>query len=144
MSNCLFALGPYINPMTNVLLTDLGLSIPLKFLFESFIDKWVSTSVDSTIYWHCTFETFHLPLLFELLPSSDPGHKKFWKRETGSMFSLQKCEGMNEWIKSMFSLSVYCTLMLMNFNSIRVFLFHYLKTVSRSLSPSRVIFLRAK
>ena len=33
---------------------------------------------------------FHLPLLFELLSSSDPGHKKFWKRGTGSMFSLQK------------------------------------------------------
>ena len=45
MSNCLFALGPYISPMTNVLLTDLGLSIPL-----SFIDKCISTSVDSTIY----------------------------------------------------------------------------------------------
>ena len=41
MSNCLFALGPYINPMTNVLLTDLALSIPLKFFFESFIDKCV-------------------------------------------------------------------------------------------------------
>ena len=45
MSNFSFALGPYINPMTNVLLTDLGLSIPL-----SFIDKCMSTSVDSTIY----------------------------------------------------------------------------------------------
>ena len=45
MSNCLFALGPYISPMTNVLLTDLGLSIPL-----SFIDKCISTPVDSTIY----------------------------------------------------------------------------------------------
>ena len=45
MSNCLFALGPYISHMTNVLLTDLGLSIPLNF-----IDKRVSTSVDSTIY----------------------------------------------------------------------------------------------
>ena len=45
MSNCLFAFGPYISPITNVLLTDLGLSIPL-----SFIDKCVSTSVDSTIY----------------------------------------------------------------------------------------------
>ena len=44
MSNCLFAFGPYISPMTNVLVTDLGLSIPL-----SFIDKCVSTSVDSTI-----------------------------------------------------------------------------------------------
>ena len=76
--------------MTNVLLTDLGLSIPPKFFFESFIDKYVSTSVDSTIYWQYTFETFHLPLLFELFPSSDPGHKKFWKRETGSMFSLPK------------------------------------------------------
>ena len=41
MSNCLFALDPYISPMTNVLLTDLGLSIPL-----SFIDKCVSTSHD--------------------------------------------------------------------------------------------------
>ena len=45
MSNCLFALGPNISPMTNVLLTDLGLSIPL-----SFIDKCISTSIDSTIY----------------------------------------------------------------------------------------------
>ena len=76
--------------MTNVLLTDLGLSIPLKFFFESFIDKCVSASVDSTIYRQYTFETSHLSLLFELLPSLDPGHKKFWKRETGSMFSLQK------------------------------------------------------
>ena len=47
MSNCLFALGSYISPITNVLLTDLGLSIPL-----SFIDKCISfsKSVDSTIY----------------------------------------------------------------------------------------------
>ena len=45
MSNYLFALGPYISPMTNVLLTDLGFSIPL-----SFIDKCMSTFVDSTIY----------------------------------------------------------------------------------------------
>ena len=45
MSNSLFALGPYVSPMTNVLLTDLGLSIPL-----SFIDKCISTSVGSTIY----------------------------------------------------------------------------------------------
>ena len=45
MSNCLTALGPYISPMTNVLLTDLGLSIPL-----SFIDKCLSTSVDKAIY----------------------------------------------------------------------------------------------
>ena len=45
MSNCLFALGPNICPVTNVLLTDLGLSIPL-----SFIDKCISASVDSTIY----------------------------------------------------------------------------------------------
>ena len=28
MSNCLFALGPYLSAMTNALLTDLGLSIP--------------------------------------------------------------------------------------------------------------------
>ena len=76
--------------MTNVLLTDLGLSIPPKFFFESFIDKCVSAPADSIIYWQYTFETFHLPLLFELLPSSDPGHKKFWKRETGSIFSLPK------------------------------------------------------
>ena len=33
---------------------------------------------------------FDLPLLFKLLPSSDPGHKEFWKRETDSMFSLRK------------------------------------------------------
>ena len=45
MSNCLFVLGPCISPMTNVLFTDLGLSIPL-----SFIDKCISMSVDSTIY----------------------------------------------------------------------------------------------
>ena len=76
--------------MTNVLLTDLGLSIPPKFFFESFIDKCISTSVDSTIYRQYTFETFHFPLFFELPPLSDPGHKKFWKRETGSMFSLRK------------------------------------------------------
>ena len=38
------------------------------------------------------FEIFHLLLVFELLPSSDSGHKKFWKRETGSMFSLQKTQ----------------------------------------------------
>ena len=50
ISNCLFVLVPYINPMTNVLLTDLGLSIPPKFFSENFIDKCVSTSVDSTIY----------------------------------------------------------------------------------------------
>ena len=50
ISNCLSALGPQINPMTNVLFTDLGLSIPPKFFFESFIDKCVSTSVESTIY----------------------------------------------------------------------------------------------
>ena len=36
-----------------------------------------------------TLETFHLPLLFELLPSSDPGHKKFWKRDTGMLLSLR-------------------------------------------------------
>ena len=34
--------------MTNVLLTDLGLSIPPKFLFESFIKKSISTTVDSS------------------------------------------------------------------------------------------------
>ena len=50
ISNCLFVLGLYINPMTNVLLTDLGLSIPLKFFFESFINECVSTSVDLTVY----------------------------------------------------------------------------------------------
>ena len=50
ISNCLFALGPQINPVTNVLLTDLGLSIPPKLFFDSFINKCVSTSVDSTIY----------------------------------------------------------------------------------------------
>ena len=65
--------------MTNVLLTDLGLSIPPKFFYESFIDKCVSASVDID-----TFETFHLPLLFELLPSSDSEHKKFWKRDTAA------------------------------------------------------------
>ena len=32
MSNCLFALGPYISRMTNVLLTDVGLNIPLGFI----------------------------------------------------------------------------------------------------------------
>ena len=56
--------------MTNILL-----SIPPKFFFESFIDKCVTTFIDSTL------ETFHFPLLFQLLPSSDPGHKKFWKCE---------------------------------------------------------------
>ena len=35
-SNCLFALSPYNNHVTNVLLTDLGPSIPPKFFFESF------------------------------------------------------------------------------------------------------------
>ena len=72
MSNCLFALGPNICHVTNVLLTDLGLSIPL-----SFTDKCISTSVDSTIYRQYTSEASHLPPLFDLLPSSDPGHKKF-------------------------------------------------------------------
>ena len=43
------------------------------------MDKCVSTFIDSTL------ETFHLPLFYELPPSLDPGHKKFWKRETGSM-----------------------------------------------------------
>ena len=86
----LIALGPQISPMTNGLLTGLGLSIPPKFFLENFMDKCVSTSVDSAIYLKYTFETFHLPVLFELLPSSDPGHKKFWKRETGSMFRLRK------------------------------------------------------
>ena len=71
--------------MTSVLFTDLGLSIPLKFFFENFIGKCISASVDSAIYCQYTLEMFHLPLLFELLPSSDPGHEKFWKRETGSM-----------------------------------------------------------
>ena len=33
--------------MNNVLLTDLGLSTPLMFLFENFIDKCVSASLDS-------------------------------------------------------------------------------------------------
>ena len=50
ISNCVFALGLYISPMANVLLTDLGLSIPLKFFFGSSIDKCVLTSVDSAIY----------------------------------------------------------------------------------------------
>ena len=76
--------------MTNVLHTDLGLSIPPKSCFENFIDKCISTSVDSAIYLQYSFETFHLPLLFELLPSSDPGHEKSWKHETGSMFSQRK------------------------------------------------------
>ena len=39
--------------------------------------KCISTSVDSTIYWQYTFEMFHLPPLFDLLRSSDPGHKSF-------------------------------------------------------------------
>ena len=72
MSNCLFALGRNICPVTNALLTDLGLSIPL-----SLKDKCISTSVDSTIYLQYTSEMSHLyniPL-FDLLPSSDPGHK---------------------------------------------------------------------
>ena len=79
-----------MSPMINVFLTDLGPSISPKFFLESFMDKCVSISVDSAIYWQYTFEAIHLPLLFELLPLSDPGHKKFWKRETGSMFSLWK------------------------------------------------------
>ena len=79
ISNCLFALGSEISPMTNILLTDRCLSIPLKFFLESFINKCVSTFIDSTL------KMFHFPLFYELLPSSDPGHKKFWKRETGSM-----------------------------------------------------------
>ena len=61
--------------MTNVLLIDLGLSIPPKFFFESFIDKCVSNSVDLTNY--LLTETFHLPLLFELRPWSDPGIESF-------------------------------------------------------------------
>ena len=58
--------------MTNVLLTDLGLSVPPEFFFENFLDKCVSTSVD---FIDSKLETFHLPLLFELLPSSDQGIK---------------------------------------------------------------------
>ena len=50
VSNCLFALSPSTNPVTNVLRTDLGLSIPPKFFFESFIDKYVSIFVGSTIH----------------------------------------------------------------------------------------------
>ena len=68
--------------MMNSLLTDLGLSIPPIFLFKNFMDKFVLTSVDLAFY---TFERFHLPLLFDLLPLSDPGHKKFSTCETGSM-----------------------------------------------------------
>ena len=68
MSNCLFALGPSIN----VLFTNLGLSIPLNL-----VDECILMSVDFNIYWQYTFETSHLPPLFDLLPSSDPGHKKF-------------------------------------------------------------------
>ena len=53
--------------MTNVPLTDLGLSIPPKFFFKILrILKCISTSVNSTIYWQYTFETFHLPTVFEL------------------------------------------------------------------------------
>ena len=63
--------------MTNVLLTDLGLRIPPKFLFEKFMDKCVSASADSAIDRQYTFEMFHLPLLFELLPSSDQAMKSF-------------------------------------------------------------------
>ena len=40
--------------MTNVLLTDLGLSVPPESFFASFIDKCVSTSVDLAIYWQYT------------------------------------------------------------------------------------------
>ena len=54
------------------------------------MDKCVLTSVDSQLLIDTTLETFHLPLLFELLLSLDPGHKKFWERETGSMFKLRK------------------------------------------------------
>ena len=44
ISNCIFALGPYISPMTNGLLTDLDLSIPPKLFFENLIDECVLTS----------------------------------------------------------------------------------------------------
>ena len=40
-----YLLSAYISPMTIVLLTDLGLRIPL-----SFIDQSITTSVDLTIY----------------------------------------------------------------------------------------------
>ena len=50
------------------------------------------------------FETFHLPQLFELLPPSDPEQKKFWKHETGSMFSLRKTPERCVWHMSELSL----------------------------------------
>ena len=77
ISNCLFALGPQINPITNVFLTDLELSIPPKFFFESFIDKCVSTSVHSTIYWQYTFETFHLHCYLSHFHRQIQGIKRF-------------------------------------------------------------------
>ena len=49
ISNCSFAVSLWISPVTNGLLTDLGLTIPPKFFFENFTVKCVSTSVYSPI-----------------------------------------------------------------------------------------------
>ena len=88
--------------MTNVLVTDLGLSIPPKFFFENFIDKRVSTSVHSAIYQQYTFEMFHLPFLFELPPSSDPGHKKFWKQAACLVCGNSTCQHSHRGIPWLF------------------------------------------
>ena len=52
VSNCLFARGQQISPMTNGLITDLGLNISPKFFFENFIDK---CSRSSSYYSHVTY-----------------------------------------------------------------------------------------
>ena len=72
--------------MTNVLFTDLGLSIPL-----SFIDKCVSTSVDSTIIDSTILKRPNFrPYLIYFHNQIYPAHKKFQKRETGSKFVCGK------------------------------------------------------
>ena len=59
MSNCLFALGWYISPMTNILIAVLGLSISLSFIDKcislglsislSFIDKCISLGLSISL-----------------------------------------------------------------------------------------------
>ena len=63
--------------MTNVILTDLGVSIRPKFLFENFMDKCVSASEDSAIYCSTLFEMFHLPLLLSYFHRQIQGVKSF-------------------------------------------------------------------
>ena len=76
--------------MANVLLTYIELSSPPKFFFESFIDNCVLTTVDSLFIDSKLLKRSIFHSYLSEVASSDPGHKKFWKRETGRMFSLRK------------------------------------------------------